>query len=209
MKIALFDFDGTLSQGYISMEFLNFLFREGICPPDIYRQQMDLYQKAQAGKVTYEQWCDQWGRLWPLGLSGRKETVIRNLARRFFQQFRKKIYSFALLLIKFLKQQGYQCLLLTVRATEVVESAADYLAITQFYGSKVLTENGVYGDRLITDLHQRRGKQRFMRRLVQSGQYEMKTSLRSETNIILRQLINMKTPSNFRGCFKRLDEIGK
>ncbi len=59
MRIALIDLDGTLSEGYISMDFLEYLYRNGAYDVGVYRNQMTLLDEYKQGLLSYDNWCRQ------------------------------------------------------------------------------------------------------------------------------------------------------
>jgi phosphorylcholine metabolism protein LicD len=63
-KIAVFDFDGSLSKGYISMGFLDFLYEKELYPKSYYKKQQSILKKYKAKKLSYEKWCALWGKYW-------------------------------------------------------------------------------------------------------------------------------------------------
>lgn len=176
-KIALFDFDGTLSQGYISMEFLDWLLKEGLYSPDLYHQQKDLALASEQGKISYEDWCKQWGILWAKGLAGKKVSAVEKAAQDFFEKFKVNIYPSSYELIQLIKSRGYRTLQVSTAAFEVADLAGQELGIDETHSTQVGTENGVYTDQLLTKFHMPIGKKKFVEKLIVCGKYDMGTSM--------------------------------
>jgi HAD superfamily phosphoserine phosphatase-like hydrolase len=176
-QIALFDFDGTLSQGYISMEFLYWLTEQNIYPQELCRQQKDLAQGNKEGRVSYEDWCDQWGILWAKGLAGQKVSVVEKAAKDFFEKFKVNIYPSSYKLIQLIKSRGFRTMQVSTAAFEVTSLAEKELAIDETHSTQVGTENGVYTDQLLTKFHMPIGKKEFIEKLITCGEYDMSTSM--------------------------------
>lgn len=175
-KIALFDFDGTLSQGYISMEFLYWLTEHNIYPQELCRQQKDLAEGSKQGKISYEDWCDQWGILWAKGLADKKVSLVEKAAQDFFQKFKTNIYPSSYKLIELIKSRGYRTLQVSTAAFEVANLAARELGIDETHATQVGIKNGLYTNELLTKFHTPIGKKEFMEKLTASGEYDMSTS---------------------------------
>ena len=84
VKIALFDFDRTLSRGYISINFLVWLKNKKIYPIDLYQEQirlMKMYEKLlrwslNIGKVVVFAKNNSWNMILGSGISGDKYIHI-------------------------------------------------------------------------------------------------------------------------------------
>jgi len=176
-KIAFFDFDGTLSRDYISLDFLDFLLKAKAYPPVLYRQQRNMLKANQKGLLSYGDWCAKWGSVWAEGLAGSQVLKIEKLAKELFKKFKKRIYFSSYELIKVLKKKGYYTLLIGAGAFEVVNLAAKDLGIDEVQATKILVKNGVYTDKLITNFHQPQGKRKFMEGIVKSKKYDLARSV--------------------------------
>lgn len=176
-KVAFIDFDGTLSKGYISMGFLDYLFKRKLYPSALYRKQMELLKKHKEGKLSYGDWCCQWGILWARGLKGKKVKEIEGKAKSFFKGFEANIYPSSYKLIKILKEKGYHTLLVSTSAYETISLAAAHLGIDEIHSTKVSSSNGIYLGYAETNLHMPEGKKDFVDKIVNSGKYNRCNSI--------------------------------
>ncbi len=55
-KIAFCNFDGTLSKGYISMGFLDYVYNQKTYSEQYYKKQMDLYSQVKNKEISYDYW---------------------------------------------------------------------------------------------------------------------------------------------------------
>ncbi len=176
-KIVLFDFDGTLSQGYISMAFLEWLSKSKIYPTELYQQQLKLVEANKQNKISYAEWCRQWGILWAEGLVNKTTTRIRESAQEFFEEYKTNIYSSSYQLVELFQKKEYYTFMITTAAQEVSYLAGKELGMDKTYGTEVLVNNDRYTNQLITKFHLPIGKKEFIEKIIKSGKYEMNTSV--------------------------------
>ncbi len=165
-KIAFCDFDGTLSKGYISMEFLDYVHAQKIYSEQCYEKQMDLYSQVKNKKIGYDYWCDKWGELWAAGLKGQTYDLINKHAQDFFQQFKGNIYASSYQLIKNLKEAGYYVIMASVGAYEVVNIAASTLGMDECYATKLEFKDAICTGKLTTNIHIPGGKEKALNKII-------------------------------------------
>lgn len=176
-KIAFCDFDGTLSKGYISMDFLNYVYAQRIYSDQCYEEQMKLYSQAKNKEINYEYWCHKWGELWAAGLRNQAYTIINKHAQEFFEQFKGNIYKSSYLLIKTLKEAGYYVITASVGAYEPINLAASALGMEECYATKLEFEEGICTGRLATDIHIPGGKKKALNRIVKEKHVSFKNCM--------------------------------
>lgn len=193
-RVAFLDFDGTLSRGYISMEFLDYIYRNKAYPDSVYKKQMDAVDRYRTKRISYDNWCKEWGLLWADGLAGQSPDEIEGHANLFFNSFKSNIYSSSYELVSLLKEYGYRTIIVSTGASEVVQQAAAGLGIDEFYATRVRVQNGIYTNRLETDFHRPDGKKKFMAEFISSG-VDMRDSLGFGDSIHDRDILeNVEMP---------------
>lgn len=165
-KIAFCDFDGTLSKGYISMEFLDYVHAQRIYLEQCYEKQMGLYSQVKNKEISYDYWCDKWGELWAEGLKNQTYSMINKHAQDFFQQYKGNIYASSYQLIKNLKEAGYYVITASVGAYEVVSIAASALGMDECYATKLEFKDAICTGRLATNIHVPGGKEKALNRII-------------------------------------------
>lgn len=173
-KCAIFDLDGTLGKGFIAMGFLDYLHSAGVFPESSYDRQMRIAERYRQGKMSYAEWCSEWGNLWAEGLKGKATAEIGAHARRFFEGFRASIYPESPRLVELMREYGYECMLLTMAAWEVASLAAEHLGIDLLYATRLGISEGVYTGSIDTALHLPGGKQQLVGQL--GNEYDLKCS---------------------------------
>jgi len=165
-KIAFCDFDGTLSKGYISMEFLDYVYGQKVYSEQSYKKQMKLFSEVKNGKISYEYWCEKWGEEWGAGLKNQPYDLIKKKAQAFFQEFKSNIYPSSYQLIKELKELGYYVITASVGAYEAVKLAASVLKMDECYATKLEVKGGICTGRLATDIHLPGGKEKALNEII-------------------------------------------
>jgi HAD superfamily phosphoserine phosphatase-like hydrolase len=157
-KLAIFDLDGTLSRGFVSRGFLEYLNEAGACSEHAYAKQVQNLGLYEQGAVSYETWCAEWGPLWAESLKSRsvKETALH--AGLFFEGFKKNIYPESFSLVKELAANDYRCVMLTMAANEVASLVANELGIKEVHATRLEVKSGMYTGSLETSLHVPGGK---------------------------------------------------
>ena len=151
-KIAFCDFDGTLSRGYISMDFLDSLVANSLYLKKSYDNHMALLDSLKEGDISYDDWCLEWGLEWARGLKDQLVSNIDNHAKEFFDVFKGNIYSSSYHVVELLKEKGYTVNSLSVGASEVIKYAAKNLGMNDVYATELEKASGKYTARSKTNL---------------------------------------------------------
>ncbi|MFH1637187.1 MAG: HAD family phosphatase [Candidatus Woesearchaeota archaeon] len=167
-KIAFLDFDGTLSSGYISMEFLDAVYRKELYSETHYQKQMDMLKELKNGELSYDTWCEKWGEVWAMGLKEVPCLDVEAEAAAFFSGFKRKIYKFSYSLIDLLKEKGYHTAIVSVGASEVISLAASEIGAEDCYSTVLKSNRGYYTGEVLTDIHAPGGKVKTIERILKS-----------------------------------------
>ena len=163
---AVFDFDGTLSDGCISMAFMDRLHEADLYNPQIYQQQMDVLAEYKAGQISYDDWVDQWGKLWGEGLKGQQAATVQTEAAAFFEAYKDKIFPQSRELVDLTTRENLRPMILSAGVQEVVQLAGQHLGVDSVLATQAQVKDGLYTGALLTDVHTPTGKGRVMRDLV-------------------------------------------
>lgn len=171
-NLAVFDFDGTLSKGFISMAFLDYIVAKKGYSRKEYDEQMRLVEELKNEHISYDNWCEKWGEVWGAGLKGQARNKIRDCAKEFFETFRSNIYSQSHELINCLQWKGYEIMFLSVGAREVIDLAAAELGAKNVFGTKLEFKSGVYTGKVLTGFHKSSGKEKFLSEFLRREKYD-------------------------------------
>ncbi|MDQ7825938.1 MAG: HAD family phosphatase [Candidatus Eremiobacteraeota bacterium] len=155
---ALFDFDGTLSRGFISMDFLDYAHEKGLYSDKEYRHQMDILDKYKNKTMSYDDWVEEWGRSWARGLEGRKQSDLDAAAKVFFESFKGNIYPEAERIVAELRSRGYSTVMVSAGVSETADIAGRELGFDAVIATRCKVIDGVYTGELATSLHTASGK---------------------------------------------------
>ncbi len=158
MKAVFSDFDGTLSQNFISMQFIDYLKERWAIPHDNYKSQMHFAREYEMGKISYEDWLDVWAKLWAQGLEGHRVDRIMSTAKEFYEGFRPNIYPSSYEAMAILKAKGYHTVLVSAGVYEAVSLAADDMGMDACIATKCEIRDGAYTGQLTTEIHRPAGK---------------------------------------------------
>ena len=175
-RLLVSDFDGTLSKRYMSMDFMEYLNAIGLYSPESYEKQNVLLELKKEDKITYEEWCSNWGEEWGRGLMGQSVEKIHDEAINFFHDFKHNIHDISYDFVHRFKEKEYVTMLLSVGAYEVVSLAGIHLDFDKFYGTQAKSENGIYTGELETRIHEPLGKEMIVRNIIGSN-YDTKKSV--------------------------------
>ena len=157
MKLAIFDFDGTLSRGYIWMAFLDYLNANGLYPDTFYDKQMLLAEENRQGRLGYDEWCDKCGDLWAKAFAGVPHSKVSNSASRFFRSFRKNIYASSYKLVDAIKGAGFTPVIVSAAPYEAIRLGARDPGVGKVYATELETKHGICTGKAANPLY-RHGK---------------------------------------------------
>jgi len=191
-KIAILDFDGTLSRGYISMDFLNYIYEKGAFLEGEYKNQIKMFREIKKGKLNYEKWCNEWGVSWARGMKNQEEEVIKSYAKEFFYNFKKNIYLASYELTSLLIKKNYSLNCLSIGASEVINIAAEELKIKDSLSTKLEIIKGIYTGSLLTNIHIPGNKEKVLQKIIASKGINLEKSIGfgdSESDICFLEMV--------------------
>jgi len=159
-KKAIFtDIDGALLKGYITINFVNYLYAKGMFPQFSYDKQKELMLEFKKGKMTFVDWLEKWGEIWGNGIKGQNKSDIESAANLFFPSFTPNIYRSSKELISLFHKKGYIVVGVSVGVIETASLVKQYLGLDAVFASITEVKNGVYTNKVLTNLQTREGKQ--------------------------------------------------
>lgn len=161
-KIAVFDFDGTLSKKYISMGFLEYLYGKGLYSEEAYREQHQMLKANRSNELSYSDWVYYWAKAWARSIKGQNVKTVEERAERFFENFKENIYPISPKIIKFLKENNYKAICLSLGSFEVIRLAARKIRMDEVYATQVSNNGSIYRGTLLTDVHEVGGKKKVL-----------------------------------------------
>lgn len=119
-KIAIFDWDGTLSQGFSILEWVEFLsihFNE-----KQYKNELnDEHKKYLTGKLKHDEFSVSATTIYANFLKNKKVDIIEDLAVKFVREKLKNMSTDVAMLFYFLKQKGIKAYVLSGAPKELLK----------------------------------------------------------------------------------------
>ena len=199
MKLAVFDFDGTLNRVHISMAFSDWLFEKGLYKKEAYQKQTININQYKEGNLSYADLCYKWAYIWSSGLEDQQVDKIGFEALAFYKNYRKNIFPVSYELVKFLKRKNYYMACLSIAAYEVLSLAANDLQMNEFYATRIGSKNGLYTGKVLTDYHKVEGKELELRKIMCRKDINYQHSIGfgdEDTDISFLDLIDMPVAVN-------------
>lgn len=165
MKLAIFDFDGTLSKWYAWIAFIDYLHERGMYPGALYKKQMQLVEEHKQGRLSYDKWADECGDLWTKAFVGVPFSKLSSSASLFFRGFKRNIYGSSYKLVDFVKNSGFTPIIVTVDVYEVMRLVAKELGIEKLYATRLETKRGICTGKSSNLLYRTGGKLKIIKML--------------------------------------------
>lgn len=128
-KLAIFDIDGTLYDGTISLSLLNSLLSQNLFSPIAGEQIVAWHKKYKSGEVEKSIAVDKMYELYVEGMTGKQAEVIEKIAATTWESVKSKLYDFAPHLFDLLRSSNYQIILLTGGTIEMATQLSRQLEI--------------------------------------------------------------------------------
>ncbi len=161
-RVSIFDFDGTLSRGFIWVEFIGYLHKKGIYKDEYYEKQMLTLDEYNRGILPYDKWCDEWGLIWTDALAGTRRDEIARNASEFFREFKNNIYTSSYELVRSVKERGFIPIIVSAAPYEILSLAANDLGIERVYATKLEIREGIYTGKVEVNMFSSEAKERIM-----------------------------------------------
>ena len=168
-KIAFLDFDGTLSNGYITNEFIDHLIERNIYPKEHLVAIEEGREQFLARKIDHDQMCTIVLGNWTEGLKNQFTNTVRLNAMEFIKTYKKNIYPSSFRLIKYLKEKGYHPIIISAAPHEVISLIGEELGIRETYSTKAEIKSGLYTGKTITNLHLAQGKAELIKKIAEEN----------------------------------------
>jgi putative hydrolases of HD superfamily len=166
IKAVLTDVDGMLCD-YIGIAWIRYLGVNNHIDDDIYDDFEDLIAAYSRGLIDYNEFTKDRILLYAESMKNKDVKEVDELAKSFFDAFKKGIPKESLKLVKYFKKQGYKIIAITVSPSPVAEYVLKYLGITEFYSTELETLNGKYTGDVASKIHQsKEGKLAIVRSVI-------------------------------------------
>ena len=168
MKAVFSDIDGTLSKGFVTVDFVRHLWKQKLLDEEAFRKHEALMQSYKDNKANYLDLVPKWSQIVAECFNGFEETKLKEKAREFFEAWKKEgIYSSTKPLIKLLKEKGYLVFLISAGWDYLAELIGKEIEATGADGMKLRVENGKYVDVIENKMFLEEGKTASIKALIE------------------------------------------
>jgi putative phosphoserine phosphatase / 1-acylglycerol-3-phosphate O-acyltransferase len=157
-KVVFTDIDGTLINGFSSVEFVNFLYQKQFISDSFFEQHKKLISKFNLGEISFDDGVKKWLDLLNNGFIGKKYVDVNCLANEFFIEYKNNMLPSSKELISFLKDKGYYIVGISNGLFEINSLIKAELGIDELFSSIIKKKGGRYVKGFLTNTHLIGGK---------------------------------------------------
>ena len=166
IKAVLTDVDGMLCD-YIGIAWVRYLGVNTHIDDESYDDFEDLIAAYSRGLIDYNEFTRDRILLYGETMKNKNVKEVEDLAKKFFDAFKKGIRKESIDLIKHFKKKGYKIYAVTASPSPVVEYVLEHLGIDNFYSTKLEIINGKYTGDILSNMHlTKEGKLDIVRSLI-------------------------------------------
>ncbi|MBU0758527.1 MAG: haloacid dehalogenase-like hydrolase [Nanoarchaeota archaeon] len=174
MKLAIYDIDKTLYNGYSTVEFIEYLHKKRLFRQENYNNIMQLLEGLKTGETSYFRTAHQYVMETAEGLVGQDKDKINVFAKEFFD--RSRLFSFSEDLVRIMKKYHYYNLILSNSLIEVLSPIKDYLRMDGLLGIELETSQGKYTGNINSEMHFESGKKGTLAKFLKSNRFTLDMS---------------------------------
>lgn len=152
IKAVLTDVDGMLCD-YIGIAWVRYLGVNNHIDDESYDDFEDVIAAYSRGLIDYHEFTRDRILIYAEMMKNKEVKEIDELAKSFFNAFKKGIPKESLSLIKHFKKKKYKIIAITASPSPIVDYVLDYLGIDNFYSTKLEVINGKYTGDILSELH--------------------------------------------------------
>lgn len=144
LKAAVLDVDGTLYPGALGVELLRALMAAGACNRSKAEGVFDVLRQYKQGVIDFPAMATGAYALYAQALEGVRCDTVDALARKVWEEERRKLFGFVRPLVGLLREAGYWSVIISGSPQEMVQRVADELGVSQACGALFTREEGRY-----------------------------------------------------------------
>ncbi|MCX6804188.1 MAG: haloacid dehalogenase-like hydrolase [Candidatus Diapherotrites archaeon] len=190
-KIVFTDIDGTLIKGFITIDFVKYLWSKELFDSESYALQENLMQLFKQNKIDFFDWLSKWAKIWGTAMNGKPQKEIISAANAFFPLFKTNIYGSSKELINVFHENGFFVIGISSGIIETATLVKQYLGLDEVWASKLEVKNGVYSSKVVTQLHTTDGKEKAIIDFCKTNAINLSDSVGVGDNLQDLQIFNL------------------
>jgi phosphoserine phosphatase len=171
-KIALFDIDKTVYDGYVILPLAEYFFEKSIIKKEVVDSLFQVLHLYKSKQVDYEASCENFNAYLASGLRNHSPDSIMNLTKAFLEtQKGNKFFPFAKPLIELLKET-HDIYFVTGEVQCVGKAVADFFCVSGYLSSEMEVIKGEFTGNISRSLTNREGKRDAIEHLFNAHPYK-------------------------------------
>ncbi|MDH7476478.1 MAG: HAD-IB family hydrolase [Microgenomates group bacterium] len=150
-KLAFFDQDNTIYQGFSMHDFYLFMADNQYVGRWIYDQHIKIQNLYREGKLNYRQAGQQVIQLTADALAGKNIKEVAKIGKKFLRNG-EKIFSWVKPVLKFLEKNNFETYIISASAEPVVKAVGEHIQIGNYFASLLEIKDGYYTGKVINYL---------------------------------------------------------
>ncbi len=208
MKFAVFDVDGTLVNGSIGADFVEWLSKRNHFPKKYSVKIRKAIQEQEKGRISYAKRGELLIKYWALGFKGKKKSEIKKLALEFIESY-EKIFFGSQELMLLLKAKNYYLIALSRAFEEILEALKSRLFFDCIIGTKFEVKQEKYTGKPLNEMWDEEIKGKLLVEVIRKNNFDLNDSLAfgdSEQDYFMMSLVERPICSNPSGKLDGLCE---
>ncbi len=178
MKAVFSDIDGTLSKGFVTVDFIRYLGDLGKLNQKAFLYHEKLMQDYSDKKIKYIDLVPKWSKAVADCFKGFNEKELHTLADTFFGNWKKeRIYSSTKPLMELLKSKGYSVFLISAGWEYLANLYAKEIGAKEVAAIKIKVQKGKYTNVLENDIYLEKGKAKAIKKLIRKYKIDKKHTI--------------------------------
>lgn len=171
-KIVFSDIDGTLSKGFLTVEFLRWLNKNHpkLINEKYFLEHENLLKLYANNKIKYLDLVPKWSKSVAYSLERKESKKVKEKAIKFFNIWKKKsIYSSTYELVNLAKENNYLFILVSGGWDYFAELFAKEIGANDFVGMKIKENHGYFRHVFMNDVRTKKGKSIEIKKLIKKN----------------------------------------
>jgi HAD superfamily phosphoserine phosphatase-like hydrolase len=172
--VAIFDWDGTLREGFSLIDWMFFLSKKNIVKLKALNDLDILFKQFERKEIIYADLADKANKIYAEALQGISKKEIQKKAKEFVKTD-IKIFNFVKSFMEGVHRKNAKNIIISGAPVELLEEYAVILPIDMIYGLKLEIKNNVYTGKIIRNTAKKEVKKEIVNEL--KNEYKIKIGI--------------------------------
>ena len=177
-KKAIFsDIDGTLSKGFTTEDFVNFMHKKGVLKEEFFLELKKIMGEYYSGGINYLEMERARGYIFPQFIKGFEYSEMQELLKEFFLEWEKNIYQSTKELVRIAHEKEYLFILITAGWEELGIYFAKIIGADIAIGTEFMKIDDFYTTKPVRVLYELNGKKDELRKIIKENGIDEKSTI--------------------------------